>query len=70
MIDTTGMDPEDAARVRASDDNLRGIIAGRRRAARALLAPPGPAKAVKAAFQPLLDATRDHRDRNRDEDLP
>lgn len=59
--DETGMDDDTRARVRASDANLAGIIAGRRRAARRLLAPPGPAKAVRDAFKPLSLAAEDAR---------
>lgn len=57
--DETGMDDDTKARVAASDANLAGIIAGRRRAARALIAPPGPAKAVRDAFKPLTLAAQD-----------
>lgn len=42
-----GYDDDTLARMKASDDNLRGIIQGRRRAAQALLpASQAPAQAV------------------------
>lgn len=51
-----GMDPEDRARAQAFVVNQRAIQVKREQAARALLAPAGPAAAVKAAFQPVRDA--------------
>lgn len=62
------MTPEEDAQAKASDDNLAGIIAGRRRAARALLAPPGPAAAVKAAWAPVREAMREARTPANDRD--
>lgn len=56
-----GMSDEDVARSKASDENALRIAQGRRKAARALLAPPGPAKAVREAFQPLQEAAKDRR---------
>jgi hypothetical protein len=51
-----GMTPEDRARAQAYAANQKAIQARREAAARALLAPPGPAAAVKAAWQPVKDA--------------
>lgn len=51
-----GMSPEDRARAQAYVANQKAIQAKREAAARALLAPPGPAEAVKAAWQPVKDA--------------
>lgn len=49
-----GMSEADKARCQASDSNLSGIIEGRRRAARLLLATnPAPAKTVKDAWEAL-----------------
>lgn len=48
-----GMTAEDAERARAFIANQRSIQAKRQAAARALLAPPGPALAVRAAWAPL-----------------
>lgn len=59
--DQAGMDDDTVARMKASDDNLAGIIAGRRRAARALLAPPGPAAQVRAGWEPVRQAVKDSR---------
>lgn len=50
-----GMTPEDAARARAHRENALAIQRKREAAARALLAPPGPANAVKAAWRPVRD---------------
>lgn len=50
-----GMDTDTIARVKASDENLEGIIAGRRRAAKALLpASQAPADEVRENTGPLL----------------
>lgn len=51
-----GMSPEDRARAAAFQVNQRAIQAKREAAARALLAPAGPAAAVKVAWQPVKDA--------------
>lgn len=51
-----GMTPEDRARAVAYAAEQRAIQAKREAAARALLAPAGPAGAVKAAWQPVRDA--------------
>jgi len=51
-----GMSPEDRARAQAYVTNQKAIQAKREAAARRLLAPKGPAEAVKAAFQPVRDA--------------
>ena len=49
-----GMDADTIARCKASDANLAGIIAGRRRATMAVLASdPAPARAVRAAWEPI-----------------
>lgn len=48
-----GMTPEDRDRAEAHAANQRRIQEARQRAARALLAPPGPARDVKAAWAPL-----------------
>lgn len=48
-----GMTAEDALRARAFVANQRAIQAKRQAAARALLAPVGPALEVKAAWAPL-----------------
>lgn len=50
-----GYDEDTLERMKASDDNLRGIIAGRRRAAAALMVTDqGPAQAVVDATAPLV----------------
>lgn len=51
-----GMSPEDRARAQAYVTNQKAIQARREAAARALLAPAGPAAAVNAAWQPVRDA--------------
>ena len=51
-----GMTPEDVARTKAYAANQRAIQVKREAAARALLAPTGPADAVKAAWEPLRQA--------------
>lgn len=51
-----GMTPEDAARARAHHEDGLAIARKREQAARALLAPPGPAEAVKAAWAPVRHA--------------
>lgn len=51
-----GMSPEDRARAEAYAAEQRAIQTKREAAARALLAPPGPAKAVKDAWEPVRDA--------------
>jgi hypothetical protein len=51
-----GMSAEDADRARAFIQNQRAIQAKREAAARALLAPPGPAAEVKVAWRPIQDA--------------
>lgn len=56
-----GMSAEDIARSKASDENAARIAQARRNAAKALLAPPGPAEAVREAFQPVLEARKDRR---------
>lgn len=48
-----GMTAEDAARARAFQDNQRAIQRRREAHARALLAPPGPAQAVREAWAPV-----------------
>lgn len=57
-----GMSPEDAARARAHLENQAAIQRKREDAARALLAPPGPAEAVKAAWRPLGQALEARKD--------
>lgn len=49
-----GLEGADLAQAQASDATLAGIIAGRRRAAAALLAPVGPRLATKARWDALL----------------
>lgn len=56
-----GMSPEDIARSKASDENILRIAEKRRAAARALLAPPEPAEAVREAYAPLREAAKDRR---------
>lgn len=56
-----GMSPEDAARARANQENALAIQRKREDAARALLAPPGPAAAVKAAWRPVRDFLDAHK---------
>lgn len=52
--DYTGMTDEDIARAKASDANLAGIIAGRRRAAKALLVTTrDPERQARKDFAPL-----------------
>jgi hypothetical protein len=51
-----GMTPEDRARAVAYAAEQRAIQTKREAAARTLLAPAGPAEAVKAAWQPVKDA--------------
>lgn len=56
-----GLSDEDRARAVAHAANQRRIQEARVRAAKALLAPPGPARAVRAAWAPLkaaVDARR------------
>lgn len=54
------MDDDTKARLRASDANLAGVIAGRRRAAQALLAvDQTPAQETRAGWEPLRLAKRD-----------
>lgn len=48
------LNPEDRARTEAGAANLAGIVAGRLRAASTLLAPPGPKRALDAAWAPIL----------------
>lgn len=48
-----GMSAEDRARAKAFVDNQRTIAARREAAARRLLAPPGPAQAVREAWAPV-----------------
>lgn len=50
-----GMSAEDADRARLFVANQQAIQRKREAAARALLAPPGPAAAVKAAWRPVRD---------------
>lgn len=47
------MDPVDRLRAIAYAGNQKAIQQGRERAARALLAPPGPARTVKVAWAPV-----------------
>lgn len=56
--DHPGLDGDDLARAIASDVNLAGIIAGRRRAAEKLLAPPGPKASLDAAWSAILHPDR------------
>lgn len=51
-----GMSAEDAARARAYVLNQKAIQQKRQAAARLLLAPPGPAADVVAAWSPVRDA--------------
>lgn len=51
-----GLSPEDRARAVAHNAERLAIQRKREDAARALLAPPGPAKAVKDAWEPVRDA--------------
>lgn len=51
-----GMTPEDEARARAYRAEQLAIQRKREAAARALLAPPGPAAAVRRAWAPLKAA--------------
>lgn len=51
-----GMTPEDAARARQHYQDALKVQKAREAAARALLAPPGPAQAVRDAWQPIRDA--------------
>jgi hypothetical protein len=54
VSDYTGLSAEDVARAKASDANLTGIIAGRRRAAAALLTSTRePERQVRQDFAPL-----------------
>lgn len=48
------MSAEDRARVAASDSIAAGIERGRRQAAMALLAPPGPLREVALRWAPIL----------------
>lgn len=51
-----GMSADDRARAQAHTANQRAIQVKREAAARALLAPAAPAKAVKDAWGPVKDA--------------
>lgn len=51
-----GMTEADAARAFAHEQTQRTIQRKREAAAKALLAPPGPAAAVKAAWEPVRQA--------------
>lgn len=51
-----GLSADDRARAQAHAASQRAIQTSREAAARRLLAPPGPAKAVKAAWEPVKDA--------------
>lgn len=64
-----GMSPEDAERAKAYVANQRAIHARRQAAAMALLAPPGPAAAVKALWGPVKDAIDARKDAGRRDDL-
>jgi len=61
MDEFVGMTPEDEARARAYRAEQTRIQKARERAARALLAPPGPAQAVRAAWAPLKAALDEKR---------
>ena len=58
-----GLSAEDRARVQASDENAQKVLQARRDAARALLAPPGPAQAVRDAWEPVRAAQREAKGR-------
>lgn len=49
-----GLVGDDLARAKASDANLAGIVAGRRRAAQALMAPKAPLALLRARWAPVL----------------
>jgi hypothetical protein len=49
-----GLEGDDLARAKAADANALGIVEGRRRMARMLLAPPGPKRALAARFSAIL----------------
>jgi hypothetical protein len=51
----------DETQARAHQAEQRRIAQKRRDMARRLTAPPGPAKAVQEAFQPLLDGKNDRK---------
>lgn len=56
-----GMSPEDKARAQAYQANQRSIALKRQKAARDLLAPKGPAKAVRDAWAPVTGRSRARR---------
>lgn len=48
-----GLEGDDLTRAQQADANLAGVVEGRRRAARALVAPPGPYEGLLEDFAPL-----------------
>lgn len=56
-----GLSAADRARAIAYQENQRAILAKREAAMRALLAPPGPAEAVKTAWEPVRQALDDRK---------
>lgn len=54
----TDLSPADRARAMASDANLAGIVAGRLRVARRLLAPPGPKRTLVGQWAARLHPDR------------